>query len=372
MNDRVSTLELFFDLVFVFTITQLTTSLVEGMNAAGLLRVLLMLAVIWWMYAGYAWVTNTVVIDNTLRRFMLIIGMSGFLLIGLAIPKAFGDAGVAFGVGYLVVNLVHTFLLAKGQGPRLKQVMLRLAPLNLASALLVLAGGLLPAEPWRYVLWLAAVVLQMSTPYLHRVEQGFAIRSEHFVERHGLVVIIALGESVIAIGVGAAGLPINVPLVAAAVLGLTLAYHLWWAYFGGDDTAAEHAMEHLTNPATRARAALNGFGYAHLPMLLGIVCMSAGVKKAIGHPTDHAYLSGALALAGGVALFLLGEVWFRRVLRIGTLRWRVLGAVAALCTVPVGLTVSALAQLALLPVVMAVMFTLEYGRIPRLSGPDPH
>ncbi|WP_285663117.1 low temperature requirement protein A [Actinorhabdospora filicis] len=359
MNQRVSTLELFFDLVFVFTITQLTTLLAVGLDARALVQVLLMLGVIWWMYGGYAWVTNTVTLHNQLRRGLLITAMCGFQIIALAVPGAFGDDGLVFGLGYLVVTLVHTFLLAKGEGPGTRAAIARLGPLNLASALLVLTGGLLPVSPWRYIAWSAAFVLQVLTPYLRPGRIALAVRPEHFVERHGLVMIIALGESVVAIGVGAAGLDLGVPLIAAAVLGLILAYHLWWCYFGGDDTAAEHAMTAMTDPRHRSRVALHGYGYAHYPMLLGVVALAAGVKNAMHAPTAHAHLPAALALSGGVAVFLLGESWFRRILHIGRTRWRLLAAAAALAAIPLGLYVSSLAQLAALPVILAATFTAE-------------
>jgi low temperature requirement protein LtrA len=353
---RVSTLELFLDLVFVFTITQLTARLSAGFTAPGLLRVMLMLALIWWMYDGYAWLTNTVAPTNSWRRGLIVTGMAGFFAIALAIPDGYASAGWAFGIGYFVVNLVHSglFIVAGGQGVAV--AMRGLGPLNLTSASLVLAGGFAP-EPGRTVLWCAAAAVELASPFLHPIG-GFTISAAHFVERHGLVVIIALGESVFAIGVGT-GERLSAQLLAVALLGIVLAYYLWWAYFGGDDEErAEHALAGIDHTGRRARAAIWAYGYWHYPMLLGIVVLAAGMKKVIGHAFEPLALAPALALGGGVALFLLGDVAFRRVLRFGRPWFRLAGLAAALATIPLGLVYGA-AQLAVLTVALGAVLSLE-------------
>jgi low temperature requirement protein LtrA len=346
---RVSTLELFFDLVFVFTVTQLTGVLAADLTRAGVLQVVLMLGVIWWMYGGYAWLTNAVAPTDGWRRSLLFVGMAGFLTIALAVPGAFGSTGWAFGVGYFVVNLVHTGLFIKAGGRAAAGAMARLGPLNLLSASLVLVGGL-AGSGWREALWTAALAVQIVSPYLHRI-QGFSIEPAHFVERHGLVVIIALGESVVAVGAGVAGTPLTPALIGAAVLGLLIAYGLWWVYFGGDEIRAEQALGAVP-PERRARVAMRAYGYAHYPILLAVVLLAAGVKKAIGHPFAALPLAQALALGGGVALFLLGDLAFRQALRIGRPWYRLAAAGLALGTVVVG-PVRALGQLVLLVVVLA-------------------
>ncbi|HEX6681195.1 MAG TPA: low temperature requirement protein A [Candidatus Limnocylindrales bacterium] len=348
---KVSTLELFFDLVFVFTITQLTSVLAADLSWLNVGRTFLMLGVIWWMYAGYAWMTNTVAPTDPVRRGLLLSGMGGFLLIALAIPDAFGATGWAFGVGYFIVNAIHSGLLLRANPAAMRL----LAPLNLVSASLVLLGGFLPPDvrPW---VWLAAALVQAASPYLHD-QSKWNIASSHFVERHGLIVIVALGESIVAIGVGAAGLPLNASLIATAMLGLVLAFGLWWLYFGGDDSAAERALEE-TPAAQRGMKALHAFGYAHYPLLFGVVAFAAGVKKAILYSAGHVYLPQALLLGGGVAVFLAADVWFRRVLGLGALRFRTLGAAAALVTVPLGI-LSTAAQLVALVGVLVVVLVLE-------------
>lgn len=353
---RVSTLELFLDLVFVSTITQLTAFFVADMSPRGLLRVAIMLGVIWWMYGGYAWLTNVVAPVSPFRRGMMIVGMAGFLTITLAIPQAYGNAGWAFGVGYFVVNLVHSGLFWYSGGPSAARAVAGLAPFNLASAGLVLAGGFLP-DPWRSVAWAAALLLQIVTPYLHQIG-GFNLSAAHFVERHGLVVIIALGESVVAIGAGALGLPVDWRLVLTAVLGLTLSYYLWWAYFGGDDERAERALAGIDDPLRRARAALRAYGYAHYALLLGIVLVAAGVKKVVARPDSGLGAAAALTLGGGVALYVLGDLAFRRVLRLGRPWYRLACVAGALVTVPLGLGL-AIGQLAAVTVVLVTLLSIE-------------
>ncbi|NUT19751.1 MAG: low temperature requirement protein A [Hamadaea sp.] len=349
---RVSTLELFFDLVFVFTITQLTAVLAHDLTVGTALRVLLLLLIIWWMYDGFAWMTNTAAPTDPVRRALLLLGMAGFLLIALALPDAFGAAGWAVGAGYFLVNAIHSGLLLRVA----PDAMRKLAPLNLLSASLVLAGGLVP-DPWRIILWIGAALVMTASPYLHPLTE-WNISSAHFVERHGLIVIIALGESIVAIGVGASGLKLTPTLIFVAFLGLVLSFLLWWVYFGGDDSAAEEALDR-TPVEKRGRAALHAFGWAHVPLLLGIIGLAAGVKKAIGHATEHISVAQALVLSGGVAVFLLGDGLFRRILRIGTPWFRVVAGLGALLTVPLGLWLNAVAQLSALVLLLAALLLLE-------------
>ena len=354
--ERVSTLELFFDLVFVFTITQLTAVLSDDPTPRGLLRVVLMLGVILWMYSGYAWMTNAVATDRAARRLLLLAGMAGYLVLALAIPRAFSEGDVAFGVAYLVIVAIHTGLYSRTGEARTVRALLRLAPLNLASALLVLAAVIADGAA-AYLLWAAAFALEWVTPMLTPIG-GFRIAPAHFVERHGLVVIVALGESVVAIGIGAAHLPVDLALASVAVLGLLLAACLWWAYFGGDDRRAEQALAAVPDDR-RGWVAVQAFGYCHLLMLLGIIALAAGLKDAIGHAFEPLDLAHALLLAGGVAAFLAGDILFRRTLRIGPARHRAAAAVLALATVPAGLAVSAVLQLTVLGIVLAGSLAAE-------------
>ncbi len=230
------------------------------------------------------------------------------------------------------------------------RAVLGLAPLNLVSALLVFGGGFAPGQ-YRYGMWGAALVLQIVTPYLHDIGH-YRIAASHFAERHGLVVIVAIGESIVAIGLGFAGLTIDLGAITVAILGLCIAYYLWWAYFAGDDERAEHALAALTDPLRRARVAVQGWGYAHYVMILAIVVLAAGVKKTVGHAFEPLSWGPAVALGSGAALYLLGHAWFLRILGIPGSVYRVVAALVILATIPLGHLV-AVAQLAAIPVIMA-------------------
>ncbi len=351
----VSTLELFFDLVFVFTITQLTSVLVHEPSWKGLLQVSLMLGVIFWMYGGYAWLTNSVALDRVSRRLTLLGGMGGFLIVGVAIPGAFTGSGIAFGLAYLAVVLVHLGMFARSSQLTAAQAILGLAPFNLSTALLVLVGGVLGGTA-QYVLWTIAFVLEGVSPKLSD-DSGFVIEPGHFVERHGLVVIVAIGESVVAVGIGAAGLTVGGALVAAALLGLALSACLWWSYFV-DDGAAERALSRAPIEK-RPQLAIDAFGYWHLLILLGVIAIAAALKQATGHAFDPLSAAQALALGGGAFLYLLGEALFRRTLAIGAVRGRALAAALALATIPIGSQVAAAAQIAVLVGLFATMLLVE-------------
>lgn len=360
---RVSTLELFFDLVFVFTITQLTGVLARDLTPSGALRVLLIFGVLWWMYGGYAWLTNARTPAELPERLLLLVGMAGFLVIGLSIPQAFTQRGegVALGLGYLLVVAVHGALYL-----RLNRNILRVVPFNVASALLVIAAGATLGVA-DYTLWVAALAVQALSPLISHPQGRFSIQPAHFTERHGALIIVAFGESVADIGIGAAGRPVTVALITRSALGLALAAALWWAYFGvGDDERAEDEMTRA-DPAARPALALNAYFYAYIPMLLGIVTLAAGVKLAIGHRGSTLSWPACLALAGGVALYLAGDVAFRRALRIGTQRYRAAAAVAALAASAIGVAVSVAAEIALLTLIVAAALVVE-----RQVSSSPH
>ncbi len=353
---RVSTLELFFDLVFVFAITQLTTVLLNEPNALGLLRVSLMLGVIWWMYGGYCWLTNAVAPNSAKRRMALLGGMAGFLVLALAIPRAFTDSGRAFGLAYLAVVAIHAALFTRTPAESAVRAILRLAPFNFVSALLVLLAGVSGGRA-QHILLALAVALEWFTP-LMAGDSGFVVLPTHFVERHGSVVIIAIGESVVAVGSGALGAPVDAELAGIAVLGLLLNACLWWAYFGGDDRRAEEALSKATADR-RPHLALVAFGYWHLLMLLGIIAVASGLRRAIGHAAADLSLAQAIALGGGVALFMLADVLFRRSLNIGRARWRLVTALLAVLTIPLGAEVAAVAQLTALVALLAAGMAAE-------------
>jgi low temperature requirement protein LtrA len=344
---RVSTIELFFDLVFVFAVTQLTSLLAGEPTMAGLGRVVLIFGNLWWIYGGYAWLTNAVPPQASRLRLLMLVGMGGFLVVALAIPTAFAGGGVLFGVGYLLVTMVHTGMFLTSSQESAVRAMRRLGPVNALTALLLLAAGFTDGV-LRWTLWAASFGLHWISPFFTAVP-GFPVRAAHFVERHGLIVLIGLGESIVAVGIGVAG---DQPdTVVTAVLGLTVAAALWWLYFDGEDERAERALD--AAPVERASwLALYGFGYAFLPMLGGIIVFAAGVKNAAIRYSEPLPASTAWSLAAGVALYLVGLAWFRWLLGIGPLGARLLLAGVVLGTASIGLAFSPQAQLAVLAAVV--------------------
>jgi low temperature requirement protein LtrA len=346
---RVSTIELFFDLVFVFAITQLTSLLASEPTVAGLGRVALVFGNLWWIYGGYTWLTNAVPPRQPVLRLLMLLAMGGFLVVALAIPTAFAGGGVAFGVGYLLVTLVHTGMFLLSSHESAVRAMRRLGPANaITAALLLLAGftqGLL-----QWTLWTVAFGLHWVSPFFTAVS-GFPIRAAHFVERHGLIVLIALGESIVAVGIGMAGHGLRADRVVTAVLGLTVAAALWWLFFDGEDEQAERVLDAAAVDET-TWLALYGFGYAFLPLLGGIIVFAAGVKNAVVQYGEPVTASTAWLLAAGVASYLVGLAWFRRLLGIGPISARLAIAGAVLPSAMIGLAVSLEAQLGVLAAVV--------------------
>ena len=308
-DERVTTLELFFDLVFVLTITQLTDVVHADPGVVGLGIAFLILVNIWWMYSGYAWLTNNVSTATLPRRLLLLVAMGAFLVMAIATPHAFGSSGLAFGLAYLVVVAVHFAMFRMAFAAESTRAVLGTAPYNFASALLLVAAGFVDgvADWW---LWGAAVAVHIAMLEIRR-SGGYAVRAAHFVERHGVVLIVALGESVVALGLGIGDQSLTSPLVFAAVLGLSLAAALWWLYFAENERLAERALDGAL--AGRAgRVGVVAFGYAFTALLMGIVVGSAGLKDVFAHPYGQVELGGALLLAGGCALYILGIAIFRR------------------------------------------------------------
>jgi low temperature requirement protein LtrA len=362
---RVTTLELFFDLVFAFTLTQLAFLLVHRLSPSGALEVLLVFGVLWWMYGGYAWLTNTRAPVRTPDRLLLLVGMAGFLICGLAIPRGFGpgytETRVALGVGYLIVVGVHSALFY-----RVNRNIVRVTPFNVSAALLVIGAAFVPS-PASYLLWAAAVAVQWLSPLIIHPGGRFNISPAHFAERHGALVIVALGESVAAVAIGAAPAGVTFAVVLSAVLGLAVSAALWWTYFGdGDDERAEQAMA-ATAPGRRAGLALAIY-YAHIPILLGVVALAAGTAVTIGSAAQPHPISQALAVAGGAALFLAGSAWLRWALQIGPVALRLTGAGFALATAALGVAVSAEVQGAVLLAGIVAMLAAERRASARAGG----
>ncbi len=309
-DERVKPLELFFDLVFVFAITQVTGMLSEDPTWAGLARGLLVLGVLWWAWVAYAWLTNTVDPEEGFVRLAMFAAMAAMLVVSLAAPEAFDDEALLFGVGYFLVRALHIVLyaIASRGNPDLRGAVVRLALPMLGAALVIIVAGF--TDGWlQGALWVAALVVDFGGVVVGGME-GWSVSPGHFAERHGLIVIIALGESIVAVGVGASGLDIDAGVVAATVLGVGVAAALWWAYFDVVAPVAQRRLRRATG-VERASLARDSYSFLHLPMVAGIVLVALGIKETLGDVDGHLETIPALGLCGGVSLYLLGHVLFR-------------------------------------------------------------
>jgi low temperature requirement protein LtrA len=309
-EQRVTPLELFFDLVFVFAITQVTLLMSDDPTWQGLGRGLVVLAALWWAWTGYAWLTNTLEPEEGPVRAGMFAAMAAMLVVALAVPQAFDAHGVLFGVAYLIVRLLQLqlYAIAGKRDPDLLAAVLRMVPSATLAPLIIVAAGFFDG-PAQAALWLVALAVDYLGVLVGR-GQGLRVSPAHFAERHNLIVIIALGESIVAIGVGAAGVSLTPSIVAAAVLGIAVVVALWWAYF---DVYAVMSQRQLaaTSGAARVRLARDYYSYLHLPMIAGIVLFALGLKKTIEHVGDPLATVPALALCGGLSLYFLTHVAIR-------------------------------------------------------------
>jgi low temperature requirement protein LtrA len=359
---RVTSLELFFDLVFVFALTQVTGFLADHLTWTGMIQGAALLMVLWWAWGGYVWLTNAVPAEEVIPvRLVILIAMAAMLVASLAVPDAFGEYGVLFGLAYFVVRLLHVllFVLAIGSTPETQQAFLRLAPGFLVAPALLIPAGFLDGFA-QGMLWVVAIGIDLGVSLVRGVS-GFQVHSGHFVERFGLIIIIALGESIVAIGVGASGLALGTGVVLAAVLGVALAAALWWAYFDLVMLVAERRLSAVKGEE-RARLARDAYPYLHLPIVSGIIFVALGIKQTMAHVGDPLGIVPAVALCGGVALYLIGHNTFR--LRdVGSVSVPRL-VVTALCCVliPVALSVPSLITLAILAGLLCALAAFETMR----------
>jgi low temperature requirement protein LtrA len=347
-EQRVTPLELFFDLVFVFALTQVTGFLSEHLTWVGMLQGAALLAVLWSSWAVYSWLTNAVPAEDVIpARIVIFTSMAAMFVASLAVPGAFGQDGVLFGLAYFVVQLLQVLLyvLATGSEPEQRRAILRLAPGFVGGPALLIVAGLLDGYA-QGALWALALVIGYGVAEVRGVS-GFRIHAGHFAERHGLVVIIALGESIVAAGVGVSGLALGAGVIVAVVVGIALAAALWWAYFDLVMLTAERRLS-AAGGEERARLARDCYSYLHLPMVAGIIFVALGVKQTLSHVGDPLGTVPATALCGGVALYLLGHNGFR--LRgIGSVSVpRLVVTMLCLALIPIAVTVPSLVTLTVL------------------------
>jgi low temperature requirement protein LtrA len=394
---RVTPIELFFDLVFVFSLTQVTALMGGGELTWHVLgRGMLVLALLWWCWVGYAWLGNVVQAEEGLGRAAMFAAMAAMFVMALSVPEAFDDlAGgldgpMVIAFAYLAVRVLHLamfWLAARTEDDRgLRGQLLRFAPSVFGSTAVLLVASQLSGTA-QTLTWVAALVVDYVGTILGGAS-GWRLRSaSHFAERHGLIVIVALGESIVAIGVGVALLPISWPIIAGAVLGLVVAGCLWWAYFDVVSIVAERELRRLDGEA-RARMARDAYSYLHLPMVAGIALVALGIERVldlVGHTTDGElserlpFLS-LIALFGGVALFLFAHVAFKyRTWGQVSVRRSVV-ALLICALIPLGAELPALGALGLLTTVLVVMIASEAVRYAEVreqirhdhAGPEVH
>jgi low temperature requirement protein LtrA len=358
-EERVTPLELFFDLVFVLAITQCTALMADNPSWRGLAQGLLVLGVLWWSWVGYAWLTSVVDPEEGVVRFAIFAAMAGLLVVALCVPGAFDDSAALFACAYGVVRAgqIVLFLVASADTPDLRRSVRGLAVGTAVGVVLLLAASFADGA-LQGSLWALALLLDMGEPYVFGSE-GWKLAPAHFAERHGLIIIIALGESIVAIGVGAEGLDVDAGVVAAATLGVAAAAALWWLYFDIVALVAERRLSNAEVGREQNEIARDSYSYLHFPMVAGIVLLALGLKKTLEDVDDPLKLVPAVALLGGVGLYLLAHVAFRwrNVHRFSA--QRLLAAVLLAAFVPVALDVPALATLAVVTVALAGLIAYE-------------
>jgi low temperature requirement protein LtrA len=362
-GERVTPLELFFDLVFVLAITQCTALMSHRPTWAGVGQGMLVLALLWWAWTAYAWLTSVVDPEEGSVRLVMFAAMAALLVLALCVPGAFGDLALTFALAYTVVRAAHIglFWIASRDDPQLRNSVDGIAISSAIAALLLISASLLDGVA-QAGLWILAIGLDLIEPYLFGAE-GWRLVPNHFAERHGLIVIIALGESIVAIGVGAA-VGVTAGVVTAAVLGMTLAACIWWAYFDVVAIVSARRLSEAPPGRVQNELARDSYSYIHFLMVAGIILVALGLKKTLVHVSDPLEWVPAFALLGGVSVYLLGLVAFRYRHVHSVNRRRLLLAFVCLALVPLAVRVPALAALAGVTLLLGAVIaydTLGYG-----------
>jgi low temperature requirement protein LtrA len=370
-DHRATTFELFFDLVYVFAVTQVTGYMAHEHSGHGVLQGLLLLTLLWWTWSAYAWLGNQARADEGLLRAGMAIAMAAMFVVALTIPEAWQDApgglnGPLVLVGaYLLVRCVHLTLYAvaaTGDPGLRQQVAITWLP-TVAGAALLVAGALL-GDWTQTLLFAAALLVEGVGVYLTSRRGNWRLRSvAHLTERHGLFIILAIGESVVAIGVGAAQQPISAPLLVAAILGVAAAVCLWWLYFDMVSLAAEHRLLQARGQA-RVDLAVEAYTYGHFPIVAGIVVAALGIEGVLAHAGDSRSLGAfyALPLFGGVALYVAGQLLFKRRMHNLLSLPRLVTTGVLLAALPAAVVLPPLVGLAGLVLILAALVVVETTR----------
>jgi low temperature requirement protein LtrA len=357
-EERVTPLELFFDLVFVLALTQCTTLMAHDPTWDGLARGILMLGLLWWAWTGYAWLTSVVNPEEGAVRFAMFAAMAALLVAALCVPEAFGDEGAAFAVAYAVVRWgqIALFVLASRDEPQLRKSVVGLAMGTFVGVGLVAVGAFFEGDA-RLAIWALALFLDVAEPYFFG-SQGWKLVPGHFAERHGLILIIALGEAIVAIGVGA-GAGVTAGIAAAAVVGIGLAAAMWWLYFDVVAIVSARRLARAEVGREQNEMARDSYSLLHFPMVAGIVLVALALKKTIADVSEPLDTVPAFALVGGLGVYLLALVAFRY-RHVHTLNWQRLGlGIALVALLPLVVEIPALAAVALVTTPMWAMIAYE-------------
>ena len=359
-DERVTPLELFFDLVFVLAITQCTALMYHHPTWEGLGQGLLVLALLWWSWGAYAWLTSVLDPEDDAVRISMFVAMAGLLLASICIPQAFGDLAVEFAVAYGIVRAAHIalFVLASRDDRDLRHSVGTLSVSTAIGVGLLLAGALAGGSG-QTILWVIALVLDVGGPFFFGAA-GWKLVPHHFAERHGLIIIIALGESIVAIGAGSHGLDLG--KATAAVLGIGLAAAMWWIYFDVVAIVAARRLAEAEPGREQNEMARDSYSYMHFLMVAGIVLAALGLKTTLADVDEPLGAVPTFALLGGLALYLLGHVAFRY-RHVHTVNRQRLGlAVLLILAVPAADGAPPLVILALIDVVLTALIVYETHR----------
>ncbi|SEL70683.1 low temperature requirement protein A [Rhodococcus maanshanensis] len=354
-EQRVAWAELFFDLIWVFAVTQIATALAGAHDIGEAARLLLLFMPLWWGWVGTTLLANRAgaLVDQALGRVALFSVAGCGLLMSVAVGGAFDDRALVFAAGYVVLRLLLWVISCRLPGGSAR---LRLEPFAVAAfvaAPLFLLGAFLEG-PGRIAAWTAAALIELIAPRVLPASLNHVrIETAHLPERFGLFLIIALGETVVAVGGQAAGIDLDGPTYAAFALAFLIIVLLWWTYFHYGAPAARHSLEHSPE---QARIVTDVFSYAHLIYVTAIIAIAVGLKKLLAYPLSVPHSLPELLLAPGVALYLFGFCYAR---------WRMFGAAtvqraaaaAACCAIAVAAPL--LPALATAMLVLAVLLALN-------------
>jgi low temperature requirement protein LtrA len=357
-GEQVSPLELFFDLVFVLALTQCTQLMSDYPTWGGLGKGLLVLGLLWWAWVGYSWITSVVDPEDDSVRIVIFAAMAALLIVALAVPNAFGGLALEFALAYAAVRYgqLGLFMIASRDAPDLRHSVLTLAGSTTVGVGILVAGSFLDGDA-QVAVWAVALALDMAGPYFFGSE-GWRLVAGHFAERHGLIVIIALGESIVAIGVGVGG-ALSFGQGVAAVVGIGLAAAMWWLYFDVVALVAARRLERAEPGREQNEMARDSYSYLHFPMIAGIVLVALGMKKTLAEVEEPLTVETAFALLGGMAAYLLAHVSFRY-RHIHTINTRRAGlAVLLLALLPVAIEIPALATVAVVTVLTWLLIVYE-------------